>query len=360
MRLLTPLGGGERAAALSLPGIRPGDLTFASNQVRIRLPRDPAKAWQLTRAVVDRLTAGRRLMRPFRFLTDAADPVPGRTLAETARRAEAIGFSVLVIPDHLVGQLAPIPAMATVAAATERLRIGTFVLNNDLRHPAVLAQDLATLDVLSGGRLDIGIGAGWNRPEYDAIGLPFDPVGTRVGPAGGGDRGPQGLLRRRPVQLRRRHYTITDYDGRRSRSSGRTRRSSSAAAAAACSSLAAREADIVGLAPRLMPGDQARPADPRSITSGGDRGEDRLGPRGGRRAVRRASSSTSTRPWPSPITDRPARPRPGRPSTGSGRGPASRSARTTCSRRRTYHRLGRRARREVRRCSASGSGSARS
>ena len=102
------------------------------------------------------------------------------TLAETARRAESIGYSALVIPDHLIEQLSPVPAMAIIAAATKTLRIGTFVVNNDLRHPAVLAQDMASLDVLSGGRLEIGIGAGWNRPEYDAIGLPFEPVATRV------------------------------------------------------------------------------------------------------------------------------------------------------------------------------------
>src|SRR6266511_3237658 len=109
-------------------------------------------------------------------------PVPGscgggtgnaREVAATARRAESLGFSGLVLPDHLIRQHAPIPVLATVAAVTERLRIGTFVFNVNLRHPAVLAQDLASLDVLSGGRLEIGIGAGWNRPEHDAIGLPF-------------------------------------------------------------------------------------------------------------------------------------------------------------------------------------------
>ena len=119
-------------------------------------------------------------LRPFRFLAGATEIVDGRTLAERARRAESIGYDALVIPDHLLEQPSPIPVMATIAAATERLRVGTFVFNNDLRHPAVLAQDLATIDVLSGGRLIIGIGAGWNRPEYDATGLAFDPVPVRV------------------------------------------------------------------------------------------------------------------------------------------------------------------------------------
>ncbi|HET8641568.1 MAG TPA: LLM class flavin-dependent oxidoreductase, partial [Pseudonocardiaceae bacterium] len=121
-------------------------------------------------------------MRTFRFLAVAAvGTCDAAELTATARRAEAMGYSALVLPDHLMDQHAPVPVLATVAAVTERLRIGTFVLNAGLRHPAVLAQDLASLDVLSGGRLEIGIGAGWNRPEHDAIGLPFGSFPARVG-----------------------------------------------------------------------------------------------------------------------------------------------------------------------------------
>jgi len=118
-------------------------------------------------------------VKPFRFLADAFDATSIRELGERARAAEAIGVTTFILPDHLVPQLAPIPYLATVAALTERLRISAFVHNNDLRHPAVLAQELATLDVLSSGRLDVAIGAGWNEPEYRAIGLPFDPIGVR-------------------------------------------------------------------------------------------------------------------------------------------------------------------------------------
>src|SRR4051794_40361953 len=118
-------------------------------------------------------------MRPFRFLADVREIVTGRELADRARRAEQAGYSAVVVPDHLLGQLSPVVAMATVAAATSTLRMSAFVLNNDLRHPAVLAQDLASIDVLSGGRLDIAIGAGWNKPEYDAIGLAIGPTPVR-------------------------------------------------------------------------------------------------------------------------------------------------------------------------------------
>lgn len=202
-------------------------------------------------------------MRPFRFLAEAVEIVDGKTLAENARRAESIGYSVLVITDHLLDQLAPIPAMAAIAAATERLRIGTFVFNNDLRHPAVLAQDLATLDVLSGGRLEIGIGAGWNRPEYAAIGLPFEPIGTRVGRLEESIAVLKGLFGDGPFSLRGEHYTITEMDGQPKPTQkphppflvgGGGRRTLT---------LAGREAQMVSLAPRLGP--DGRP-DPTSIT----------------------------------------------------------------------------------------------
>ena len=82
-------------------------------------------------------------MRPFTFLAHAHEPRPARELGELARRAEATGYTGLVIPDHMLDQLSPVPAMAALAATTDRLRVSAFVFNNDLRHPAVLAQDLA-------------------------------------------------------------------------------------------------------------------------------------------------------------------------------------------------------------------------
>lgn len=96
-------------------------------------------------------------LRPFRFLAEAVEVVDGRTFAERARKAEDLGYSVLLVTDHLLDQVAPIPAMATIAAATEKLRVGTFVLNNDLRHPAVLAHELATLDVRIRDRAEVSV-----------------------------------------------------------------------------------------------------------------------------------------------------------------------------------------------------------
>ena len=204
-------------------------------------------------------------MRPFRFLADVPASGDGRALAETARRAEAMGIDVLVIPDHLVEQFAPVPFMATVAAATERLRIGTFVINNDLRHPAVLAQDLATLDVLSGGRLEIGIGAGWNVPEYRAIGLPFDPVGRRVERLEEAIAVLKGAFGPGPFSFAGAYYTIAELDGYPKPVQQPHPPIFVGGGGRRILSLAGREADIVGLAPRIFPGPEPR-SDPRSLT----------------------------------------------------------------------------------------------
>ncbi len=99
---------------------------------------------------------------------------------ERALRAEALGYDTLVIPDHIGGRLAWGPALMAAAAATTTLRIGTLALDNDFRHPALVASEAATLDLLSDGRFELGIGAGWLREDYEKSGLPFDPPAIRV------------------------------------------------------------------------------------------------------------------------------------------------------------------------------------
>jgi len=202
-------------------------------------------------------------VKPFRFLAEARAIASAPQLAEAARRAEGIGIDTLVIPDHLISQLAPIPAMATIAAATDRLRVAGFVLNNDLRHPAVLAQDLASIDVLSRGRLDVAIGAGWNRPEYEAIGVSFDPTPVRQARLAEAIAVMKGCFADGPFSFDGAHYTITDYDAEPKPIQrphppfligGGGRRTLA---------LAAREAQIVGLAPRILPNGAG---DPSSIT----------------------------------------------------------------------------------------------
>ena len=230
-------------------------------------------------------------MRPFHFLADAHEIVPGRQLADKARHAEDLGYHALVIPDHLTGQLSPVVAMTAIAAATDTLRVGAFVLNNDLRHPAVLAQDLAAIDVLSEGRLDIAIGAGWNRPEYEAIGLDFDPTPVRQARLAEALTVIKGCLAGEPFSFVGEHYRITDYTGEASVQrphppvfiGGGGRRTLE---------LAGREADIVGLAPRIL----RNGLDALSLTHRGDQGEDRMGASRPPGIGSTTSSSTCTRP----------------------------------------------------------------
>ena len=202
-------------------------------------------------------------MRAFTFLASFQGVMDGPALAREARRAESMGFTALVVPDHLIEQLSPVPALATIAAATDRLRIAAFVHNNDLRHPAVLAQDLASLDVLSGGRLDVAIGAGWNKPEYDAIGLPFDPTPVRQARLEEAVAILKGCFADGPFSFSGEHYTIVDLDGQPKPIQrphppfligGGGRRTLA---------LAGREAAIVGLAPRIL---ASRRTDPGSLT----------------------------------------------------------------------------------------------
>jgi len=99
---------------------------------------------------------------------------------ETAKKAESLGYSTLVMPDHFGDQLAPIAALSTAAAVTETLRVGTLVFANDFRHPAVLAKETATLDLLSDGRLEVGVGAGWMTEDYSWTGIVHDRPGVRI------------------------------------------------------------------------------------------------------------------------------------------------------------------------------------
>jgi len=202
-------------------------------------------------------------MRPFTFIADAPDAPDAATLIERARRAEAMGVTTFAIPDHLVPIPAPIPYLATVAAATERLRISAFVHNNDLRHPAMLAKDLATLDVYSAGRLDVALGAGWNKPEYDAIGLSFDPIATRVSRLTEAVAIIKGCFGDGPFSFRGEHYTITEYDGHPKPIQKPHPPFFIGGGGKRTLTLAGRKADIVGLAPRTL--SEQRP-DPRSIT----------------------------------------------------------------------------------------------
>src|ERR687897_3934429 len=107
-------------------------------------------------------------VRPFRFGAGAFMAASQMEWAENARRIEALGYDTLLIADHFESDLfAPIPALVAAALATTTLRVGSYVFDNDFRHPALLAKETATIDLLSDGRLEVGMGAGWKKEEYD-------------------------------------------------------------------------------------------------------------------------------------------------------------------------------------------------
>jgi probable F420-dependent oxidoreductase len=120
--------------------------------------------------------------RKFRFAAQLSKAPNGTasSWADQARRAEDLGYSTLLMPDHFGDQLAPIPALAAVAGATSSLRMGSLVFGNDYRHPVILAKEAATLDVLSEGRFELSLGAGWMRTDYEEAGITYDSPRVRV------------------------------------------------------------------------------------------------------------------------------------------------------------------------------------
>ena len=150
-------------------------------------------------------------MRPFRFGVNVRTAGSAAEWAEKARNVERLGYAVLLVPDHLTDLLAPFPALAAAAAATTRLRIATGVLNNDFRHPVLTAREAATLDVLSDGRFELGLGAGHMQSEYEQMGLAFDVGVTRVGRLAEALVIVKALLDGEPVSFTGRHYRVSGH-----------------------------------------------------------------------------------------------------------------------------------------------------
>ncbi len=150
--------------------------------------------------------------RRFRFGVHSSDAAPGSAWAQAARRIESLGFSTLFLRDHFDRQLGPIAAMAAAAAVTDSLRVGTLVHANDYRHPVILAKELATIDHLSDGRVEIGLGAGWMAPDYEQAGMPFDPPGVRVSRLEEAVTIVRALMAGGPVTVHGEHYTVTDHE----------------------------------------------------------------------------------------------------------------------------------------------------
>jgi len=150
-------------------------------------------------------------MRPFRFGVNVRTTGSSAEWADKARRVEALGYAVLLVPDHLSELLAPMPGLTAAAAATTRLRVGTAVLNNDFRHPVLVAREAATVDVLSDGRLELGLGAGHMQSEYEQAGLGFDPGATRVDRLAESVTLIKRLLEGETVTFAGQHYRVTGH-----------------------------------------------------------------------------------------------------------------------------------------------------
>ncbi|HEY6130486.1 MAG TPA: TIGR03621 family F420-dependent LLM class oxidoreductase, partial [Halioglobus sp.] len=121
-----------------------------------------------------------KLHRPFRFGVSVGELMTRETLIETARAVEDLGYSVFGCTDHINAQLAPMVTLATVAAVTKTIELQPLVLANDFRHPALLAREAATLDLLSGGRFSLGVGAGWLGSDFQTTGITFHPPRVRI------------------------------------------------------------------------------------------------------------------------------------------------------------------------------------
>jgi probable F420-dependent oxidoreductase len=194
------------------------------------------------------------MTKPFRFAVQTSLAPDGETWRDRARKCEDLGYSTLFIPDHFGEQLGPLVALAVAAEATTRLNVGALVFDNDYRHPLVLAKELATLDLFSEGRLEVGLGAGWMRSDYDESGMAYDTPGTRIDRMVEGLAVIKGLLSEPKFSYSGKHYTLTEAQGMPRPHSKPHPRILVGGGGKRVLSIAAREADIVGVNPNLAAG----------------------------------------------------------------------------------------------------------
>lgn len=192
--------------------------------------------------------------RPFRFGVQLATARSAAEWAELAREAEDLGYSTLFVPDHFDDMFAPLPALMAAADATESLRIAPLVLDNDYKHPVVTAKELATIDLLSDGRLEVGIGAGWMASDYERSGIPMDEPAVRVERLEEGIAVIKGLFSEGAVDFAGKHYTISGLDGTPKPLQQPHPPFLIGGAQPRMLALAAREADIIGVNPAIRSG----------------------------------------------------------------------------------------------------------
>lgn len=192
---------------------------------------------------------------PFRFGVQCSSPpeVNRASWAALARRLEDMGVHRMTVSDHLDDQLAPIAGLMAAADATTVLRIGALVLCNDYRHPAVMAKEAATLDVLSDGRFELGMGAGWMTSDYEHAGIDFDPAPVRIERLEEAITVVKGLFSAGPCTFDGEHYRVDGLSGSPKPLQSRLPLVVGGGGRKVLE-LAGRHADIVGLNPRLPGG----------------------------------------------------------------------------------------------------------
>ena len=194
------------------------------------------------------------MTRPFRFSVQVGGlPESAASYVETAKAAEDLGYAAFSVPDHLDGQLSPTIALTTVAAATTNLLLQPLVLGNDYRHPAMLAKEAATLDLLSDGRFVMAIGAGWMKDDYERAGMPYDRASVRIQRLDESIAVLKGLFSGEPFSFEGEHYTITEMTGTPAPVNGSIP-FMIAGGAEKILGVAGREADIVGFNPSMAHG----------------------------------------------------------------------------------------------------------
>jgi probable F420-dependent oxidoreductase len=195
------------------------------------------------------------MTKPFAFGVQMGHVGSAAEWRDTARKVEDLGYATLYMPDHFIDtQLAPMPAMAMALAHTTTLRACALVLANDYKHPAIVAKEVATMDVLSDGRADLGLGAGWMQTDYDALGLPYERAGVRVDRLAEALQVVKGCWADGPYSFAGEHYTITDYDATPQPAQSPRPRILVGGGAPRVLRLAGREADVVGINPNLRAG----------------------------------------------------------------------------------------------------------
>ena len=193
-------------------------------------------------------------MNPFRFGVQLASAYDAKGWRDKVRLAEDLGYSTAFVPDHLDTQWGPLVALTVAAEATTTLKVGTLVLANDYRHPVVLAKEIATLDLVSGGRVEFGIGACWRRKDYQATGLPYDEPGQRIERLAESLRILKDIWSTQESRRAGNHYTVDVPQGMPLPHSTPHPPIMIGGGGRRVLTLAAQEADIIGFGPRMGKG----------------------------------------------------------------------------------------------------------